>query len=364
MRIAYVVSTTSGSGGAERLLVKLVEAGDARGFDQLILNPFAREVPTAYEELARSPRYRRHSCDRPVELVRLRRWVREELEEFRPDITHVMLFHATLTVATLRRGSTGLRILTHVYGEALRTMRLSKVKTRLDCLAGKRFDHIVAISRAVHRFLARQCGYADDRVTIIPPGWEGEPAPTDAGPRPPTVICVAGLRREKGHDLLLAALPLLLKRVPDARLVLVGDGEMRPQLEAQVKAEGLQDHVVFAGAVPEIWSHLAQADVFALTSRTEAFGMAIVEAMGAGLPVVAPNVGGIPELVVPGVCGQLFPPGDYMRLAEQLAELLTSAETRAQMGAAAREAAEPFRMENTLPLYFQVYDELLGNKPH
>ena len=358
-RVAYVISTTTGNGGAERLLVNLVKAGDALGWDQLVLNPFAAEVPSAYENLADTPRYRRRSCERLTELPSLRRWMRTELEGFAPQITHVMLFHATVTFATLPRHTAGRRLLTHVYGEGLRSGGQVKVKMKVDCLAGRRFDRMVAISKAVERFLTDECGHPAEKLSVIPPGWEGEPLPADAGRRPPTIICVAGLRPEKGHDLLLAALPSVLKRVPDTRLVLVGEGEMRPHLEAQVTAEHLGAHVEFAGAVAEIWSHLARADVFALASVSEAFGMAIVEAMAAGLPVVAPDVGGIPELVVPGVCGELFPPGDHAALAEHLVQLLTSPETRREMAGAARRAAEPLRMENTLPLYFELYDELL-----
>lgn len=358
-RAAYVISTTTGNGGAERLLVNLVKAGDARGWDQLVLNPFASAVPAAFEELSGAPRYQRRACVRPTELRAVRRWMEGELERFRPQITHAMLFHATLMVASVRRRASGSRVLTHVYGEALRSQPLARVKMPLDCAAGRRFDRIVAISKAVERFLTDDCGHPVEKLTVIPPGWEGEPLPADTGRRPPTIICVAGLRPEKGHDLLLAALPSVLKRLPNARLVLVGDGEMRPHLEAQVKAEQLDAHVEFAGAVAEIWSHLAKADVFALTSVSEAFGMAIVEAMAAGLPVVAPDVGGIPELVVPGVTGELFPSGDHSTLAQHLVKLLTSPESRREMSIAARRAAQPLRMENTLPLYFELYDELL-----
>ncbi len=357
-RIAYVISTTSGRGGAERLLVKLLEAGDARGWDQLVLNPFAARPPAAFEHLARSPRYRRRSCQRLRELPSLLRWMASELEDFAPQITHVMLFHATLAVASLRRPP-GARLLTHVYGEGLRSEPQARIKMRLDCLAARRFDRIVAISGSVQRFLADECRHPRAKLRVIPPGWEGEPLPRDTTRRPPTVICVAGLRPEKRHELLLRALPLVLERVPDAQLVLVGEGEMRPQLERWVEGKGLDAHVQFAGTAPEIWPLLAKADVFALTSVSEAFGMAIVEAMAAGLPVVAPDVGGIPELVVPGVCGELFPPGDHLRLAEHLVNLLTSPETRAEVATAARRAAEPLRMEHTLPLYFDLYEELL-----
>lgn len=360
-RIAYVISTTSGSGGAERLLLRLVQEGDARGWDQFVLNPFAQQVPAAYTDLAATPRYRRRGCDRLVELPALRRWVREELRAFRPDIVHVMLFHALLTVASLPRRTVGWRLLTHVYGEGLRSED-AIVKARLDRWAGRRFDGVVAISEAVRRYLVDDCGYPATDVTCIPPGWEGDPLLTDTTDRPPTIVCVAGLRQEKGHDILLAAFRSVLRQVPDARLVLVGDGELRAPLENHAQALGVAGSVEFLGAVPEIWPNLAEAHIFAMASSTEAFGMAIVEAMAAGLPVVAPALGGIPELVVPGVSGELFPPGDHEAMARHLVGLLTSPVTRSRMGEEARKIAEPLRMTHTIPRYFDLYDAMLRSR--
>jgi glycosyltransferase involved in cell wall biosynthesis len=117
--------------------------------------------------------------------------------------------------------------------------------------------------------------------------------------------------------------------------------------------------VEFAGTVPDIWPHLARADVFALASRTEAFGIAVVEAMAAGLPVVAAAVGGVPELVSPGVTGELFPPGDHRALAAHLLRLLREPELRGRMGAAAQQAAEGYRLKETVRKYCALYADLL-----
>ena len=339
--------------------MKLLEAGDDRGWDQLVLNPFAPDVPSAFAQLSDTSRYRRHPCDGPLGLMALRRWLHRELSTFEPSITHAMLFHATVAVATLPRRCSGHRLLTHVYGEGLPNKGPANVQGRMDCIAGRRFERIVAISHSVQEHLQRECRHPADKVTIIPPGWEGAPIRSVTEPRPPTIICVAGLRPEKGHAFLLTAFGHVLGQIPDAQLVFVGDGETRPYLEAQVEAEHLQGHVQFAGVVPEIWPYLARADLFALASASEAFGMAIVEAMAAGLPVVAPRVGGIPELVAPGKSGELYAPGDAAGFAEHMVDLLRSPETRARMAVEARRAADPLRMQNTLPLYFDIYDQLL-----
>ncbi|MDQ4129502.1 MAG: glycosyltransferase family 4 protein, partial [Actinomycetota bacterium] len=350
---------TVGGGGAERLLNALVAEGERRGWEQLVLNAFARGVPASFAHLADTDIYRSRRCHRVLELPALRRWVSDELDGFHPDIVHVMLFHALLTVASLPVPTGARRLLTHVYGDGFRTEPYGSIKMRLDRWAGSRFDRTVAISEAVLRFLSSEYRYPPSKLACIPPGWSGDPLPHTGGGDRPTVVCVAKLRPEKGHDLLLAAFALVRQEVPNARLVLVGDGDLRPALESQAHELGLTEAVEFAGAVPSIWTYLAAADVFALASETEAFGMAIVEAMGAGLPVVAPDVGGVPELVVPGVTGELFPPGDHHALAARLIDLLASPERRARMAAAALDKAQPLRMEHTLPRYFALYDELL-----
>lgn len=360
-RIAHVISTR-GIGGAERFLGALVRSGHARGFEQVVLNPFATEASAPMESICHPVAYEAQRCDRVVELPLLRRWLRLRLNRFEPDIVHVLLFQALVATASLTNHSDAKRLLTHVYGEQFQTSPRGRMIRQVDRWAGGRFDQVVAISESVRQFLVSDYGYPAGKVTCIPLGWQGEPRPRGTAHRPPTIVCVAALRPEKGHDVLLDALPLVRRQVPDARLLLIGEGDCRPALEAQAVALGLGDSVEFLGSVPEIWAHLAEADVFAIASRSEAFGIAIAEAMAAGLPVVAPAVGAIPELVRPGVTGELFAAGDHRALAAQLVRILASPELRSQMSAAARAAAEPLRMENAVERYFGVYEELLENE--
>jgi glycosyltransferase involved in cell wall biosynthesis len=121
----------------------------------------------------------------------------------------------------------------------------------------------------------------------------------------------------------------------------------------------LEDGVHIAGRVKDIWPYLADADVYALASPSEALGIAVMEAMAAGLPVVASNVGGIPELVTRGVTGELFDPPDHRALARELISLLGSPERRRAMSAEALEAAAEMRMETSIAAYCQLYDRLL-----
>ncbi len=357
-RIAHVISTR-GVGGAERLLAAVITELEARGHEQLLLNPFAGASSDGLASICRPVPYRGHGCNRVVHLPRLRRWLRTELDHFRPDAVHVLLFHARVLTATIPRRPATRWLLTQVYDETLRLRPHPRTRQALDRWSGRHFDRIVAISASVERFLVDEHGYPPSKVVRISPGWEGPPVPRNPSQNP-TVVCVAKFRAEKGHGVLLEAFDLLLREVPDARLLLVGDGDLEGEVRAQVAARGMEGRVEFAGAVGEVWPFLARSHVFVLPSLSEAFGIAAVEAMAAGLPVVASEVGGLPELIRPGVTGELFPPGDHQALAAHLVRLVRSPEERERMGAAAHEDAQPLRMDRAAGRYADLFEELIG----
>ena len=360
LRIAHVMSTR-GVAGAERIMAALVAEGQARDCAQLVLVPFASDGSEKLAEVCQPAAYRARSCASPLALPQLWRWVRQELADFQPDVVHAWLFHATVTVATIPDCKDTARVLTHAYGEGIRLSRNAWVREHLDRWAGRRFDRVVGLSDSVCRFLLAEYRYPPAKVLRISPGWEGQPKEAVKGVAP-TILCVAKLRPEKGHDLLLDAFDLVRREVPEARLVLAGNGDELARLTTRCEAMGLGDSTQFLGAVDDVWGCLSSAHVFALASRTEAFGIAVLEAMAAGLPVVAPNTGGIPELVVPGVTGQLYPPGDHKEMARHLIDILTSPGMASSMGESARKAAEPLRMDKAVARYYDLYDELLHEK--
>lgn len=181
----------------------------------------------------------------------------------------------------------------------------------------------------------------------------------------PTVVFLGMLTEAKGALDLLRAWPAVLERVPDARLVLGGAGDLEG-LRSQAEASGIGHAVELPGWVrgEEKAALLQSAWVFTLPSHAEALPMSVLEAMAAGVPVVASNVGGIPLAVDEGVSGLLVEPRDQASLARAIADLLDDPARRIAMGRAAREkVARAFSCEAVLPQMEAVWSALLKTRP-
>lgn len=160
----------------------------------------------------------------------------------------------------------------------------------------------------------------------------------------PTVVCVSRLVPRKGQDMLIRAMPLIRRQVPDAALLIVGGGRYESQLRALAQENDVD--AIFTGSVPweELPAHYVAGDVFAMPCRTrgsgldvEALGIVFLEAAACGLPVVAGNSGGSPETVREGVTGHVVDGRDVQQLAGKVGGLLADLDKAAAMGAAARE---------------------------
>jgi glycosyltransferase involved in cell wall biosynthesis len=150
----------------------------------------------------------------------------------------------------------------------------------------------------------------------------------------------ARLVPRKGHADLLAAMPALVRRVPDVLVLAAGGGPLGHVLPALAEASGLAGHVRFLGHRADVPDLLAASDVVVLPSRVEGLPLAVLEALAAGRPVVATRVGGVAEAVDDGVTGRLVPPRAPAELAAAVGELLTDDGRRAAMALAARTVAE------------------------
>jgi glycosyltransferase involved in cell wall biosynthesis len=358
LRVAHVISTPTGVGGAEATLSQLVANGASRGWAQLVLNPFALDPADPRVAGFYAPAvYEGKRCAHWRTLPSLRRWLSHRLDEFRPDVVHAHLYHASVVVASLRRPPGSVLILSHQHGDHFHMMG-SRLHETIDRLAGLRYDQVVGCSQSVEDFLLYRYGYSPRRVSFVRNGWRGEPIARDGSD--PVIICVARFRAQKNHRALIEAVAHVREQVPAVRLQLVGEGNTRAQIEEHVHRIGLSESVEFVGTAADVWPLLARARVFALVSTYEPLGIAALEAMAAGLPLVVSAVGGLREVVEDGDTGFLVPPDDIRELAHRLTRLLRDDELAMKMGKRAREAAQRYHADRTAEGYARVYERLLA----
>lgn len=175
----------------------------------------------------------------------------------------------------------------------------------------------------------------------------------------PVLVNVGALVPHKGQKFLVEAMARVRRSVPDAQLVIFGDGELRPALEAQIRDLGLDKHVVLAGFREDVLALTKSADLFVMSSVTEGLGSTLLDAMAMGLSIVGTRAGGIPEAVADGQTGLLVPPGNSEALADAIVRLLGDAAARRRMGDAGRaRVAAQFGVDRLVEGTLAVYERL------
>ena len=177
----------------------------------------------------------------------------------------------------------------------------------------------------------------------------------------PIVGNVAALVPHKGQRHLLDAAHLVIQQVPDARFIILGEGELREPLERQVREHHLEKHVLLPGFRTDVLGCIRSFDLFVMSSVTEGLGTSLLDAMAASRPIVATTAGGIPEIVEHGVNGLLVPPRDHAALAASIVRLLKDAALRRQTGAAGfARVTERFTVDRMVERTAAVYARVAG----
>jgi glycosyltransferase involved in cell wall biosynthesis len=230
------------------------------------------------------------------------------------------------------------------------------------------FDRLIAVSTAIEKKLAHE-GRTIVPVSLIRNGVDLQryaeqeaccTLPEEYGMEPGSQIVgvVARLEPEKGHPTLLEAWPAVIRSVPDVYLLIVGEGSRRDALEAQARELRIAHRVVFTGRRDDVPAVTAALDVAVLPSYREAQGLTILEAMALSRPVVASNVGGIPEMIEDGVTGLLVPPHDPAALAAAIVRLLTDHPFADTLGRAGHDLVhERFCIELMVAAVEDIYEE-------
>lgn len=221
-----------------------------------------------------------------------------------------------------------------------------------------RTAHLVVANSSAAAAILRDEGVPASRIAVIPNGIEVATFPQRHhrdGHR--TVTMVANLRPGKGHEVLLRAMSIVVRHVPDARLQLVGDGPLREPLERFARQLRVHYCVDFLGHCDDVPAVLASSDVSAFPSWSEAFPNGLLEAMAAGLPVVATATGGMVELVDHGRSGLLVQPGDARALAAAIVDLMEQPALADALGRAARAVVETrYSFDRMVGAFSQTYE--------
>lgn len=284
------------------------------------------------------------------------------IKELKPDIVHAHDPHAVASA------SLALSFMTS--GKCPALMASRRVAFHLNRNAFSRWkyhqvDCFVAASEAIHRMLIED-GIRRERVVTVYEGIDvhrvqAEPAanihaefwlPTHA----PIVGAVAALTAEKGHKYLIDAAALVVREVPDARFVILGEGDLRPALERQIKELHLDKHVLLPGFRADVLAFIKSFDLFVMSSLAEGLGTSLLDAMALSKPTVASDTGGIPEVVAHGETGLLVRPRDHHALAAAISGLLRNQDRRERMGNAGLEHVKRLftadrMVEKTLEVY-------------
>jgi glycosyltransferase involved in cell wall biosynthesis len=366
------VIDTLGLGGAERFLVDLCAALPADRYQITVSavsgdGPRSTDLSQAGIEL--QPLRARSNWDLRA-LVRLARFMRQR----QVDIVHTHLFVAG-AFGRLAAALAGVpvKVTTEQNAYAI-GHTLPRWQVLVNALLARLTDRLVAVSRGTQDYLLRQERVPPARVRAVPNAiaWPEAILPSQLAAvkselgsegRFPVLGTVARLTPQKGLEYLLQALPTIRDRFPDVLWLVLGEGELRSELESQTISLGLENHVRFCGVRRDVAAVLQSLDLFILPSLFEGLPLSLLEAMASGIAVVATRVAGSSEVIEDGVNGRLVPPADSGALAEAITGLLDDESLARRL---ARNGQETVRQCYTIgPVaeeYDRIYSELLRAK--
>ena len=355
---------TGGSGGAQESYTGLLLGLDRSRYEVRALSLSAGSAVQRLRALG-VPVEVLDEADDEVAVRELAAWLRRE----EIDLVHAHMFRAEV-IGTRAAVAAGTAVI-------VATVHSSRVRSDddvrlLESLTSS-MDRLIVPSEAIERKVRAE-GRDGARFAVVPNGVDLSrfTAPVrpcalrdeyGIPPDAPLLGAVARLEPEKGHRHLIAAMPAILRAVPDTWLAVVGEGSEAGALRAQAHGLGsaVADRIVFTGRRDDVSALTADLTVAVLPSLREAQGISLLEAMARRVPVVASDVGGIPEVVTDVVDGRLVPPGDPAALAAAIVELLRDPDLRRRLGQAGyRTVADRFSVDAQVRRIQELYDEELA----
>lgn len=306
----------------------------------------------------------------PIAFYRLYRLLRKE----NYDILNTWLFHASIMgVIVTKFVKISCIVESRQYADFMYKYNL-KLKQVLDKISSHGVGHIIACSDAAKETLINYERVDPRKITVIYNGTsinkfrlqniKQRQLIRDNLKVVDNIVLTftAHLRPEKGHQYLLEAISKIKSQYPNIILLLIGEGVLRNELQEKTRQLNIEENVRFLGYRADIPDLLSATDIYVHSSVNEGFGIAIIEAMAVGLPVVATNVGGIPEIVINGVNGILVSPENPQALADAIKDLIDNPDKRKRLAEKARQHVEVTFTNNIMAKeYIGIYSKLVKN---
>lgn len=294
------------------------------------------------------------------DMVRIRQALATTIARHDIDVVQTHLVRSLDFLTTTLRGQDGLPLVYWTFHNSdfmLRREHLPRhgwllkpkqiVYRLLYRLTSRRVSGVIAVSDDVRTSILDRVGPLNDTIVVIANGVDVDRykdsidrdevrAELGLDPNAFVMVMVAMFKRQKGHVYLIEAAAEVLPLHPEACILLIGDGELKPEMERRVQAAHIADAVRFLGSRHDVARILAASDLFVLPSLWEGLPMALLEAMASGLPCIATTVSGTRQVIVPDVTGLLVPPGNTPALRDAMLTMLTAPEGARPMGVAGR----------------------------
>jgi glycosyltransferase involved in cell wall biosynthesis len=373
-------------GGAQEVVRTLVEYFKLNGCQVVVCTfidgPVRRDIEQLGVKVVVLPR-RRSVIALPlfiVDMIRIWKVLSRLMKEHEIDVVQTHLFDfSTNALMLLLRFATPLRMLfwtVHSVNFGPTGVHQSKAKRllfrSLYRVAARKANGFIAVSEKVKHAMLEAVASVDASVTVICNGVDVKRygnrvdraairrelgLPTDAY----LAAVVGTLKEEKGHRYLIEAAAAIVPQCPNWHLLIIGDGILREQLQAQADQLRLGEHVHFLGNRHDVPDLLAASDLFVLPSLWEGLPMALIEAMASGLPVVASEVSGTVQVMLPGQTGLVVPTGSAQKLAEAIVQLVSDPGRARSMGIAARrQVVEGFSAQKQIEEHLALFSAAMG----
>lgn len=363
MKILYVITTTC-VGGAEQSLAELASYMKQNGAEVKIVS---LRTPGAVAKQLVKDGFSVETLDMNAVPTPMQVWkLRQIIQAFQPDLVHAMLYSAIELCRALRYICKFTLVTTPHFDMSRQPYLLQAMDRTLKSMDRMSF----AESLSTAQYLIGVQKYLKDRVYLLPNSIDRKRFAPDfkkrqemrarwgVSMRETVFICVARLAPEKNHLMLLKAFKKMLAKYPQARLVLMGDGAEKNNLELFVTSNDLMGKVIFEGQQRRVDAFLAGADVFVLPSNVESLPLALLEALASALPCLVTKVGDMPLFVEHGKSGFVFKPGDETMLSCVMTELCVNEPLRKKMGEISLQIAEKKLIDNH-QAYKKAYEKLI-----